>query len=186
MSTIKELAETCGVSEQAIRKWCARNQVSKDIAKHYIIDRATETAILRHYGKDEGNQVAKPTTTSCETCETSCETNETMKEIIEMLRKDLEAKDKQIESLQNSLDRTTAALVSAQESIKAAQLLQANSEQKLKMIENQLKKLKDLEENTGGSVGGIEKQKSIKINFDTLPEKKRVMKITLFLSPATT
>lgn len=135
MSTIKELAETCGVSEQAIRKWCARNRVSKDIAKHYIIDRATETAILRHYGKDEGNQVAKPTTTSCETCETSCETNETMKEIIEMLRKDLEAKDKQIESLQNSLDRTTAALVSAQESIKAAQLLQANSEQKLKMIE---------------------------------------------------
>ena len=128
MSTIKELAETCGVSEQAIRKWCARNQVAKDVAQRYIIDKATETAILRHYGKDEGNQVAQPT-------ETSCETNETMKEIIEMLRKDLEAKDKQIESLQHSLDRTTAALVSAQESIKAAQLLQANSEQKLKMIE---------------------------------------------------
>lgn len=114
MSTIKELAETCGVSEQAIRKWCARNQVAKDVAQRY--------------GKDEGNQVAQPT-------ETSCETNETMKEIIEMLRKELEAKDKQIESLQSSLDHTTAALVSAQESIKAAQLLQANSEQKLKMIE---------------------------------------------------
>lgn len=128
MSTIKELAETCGVSEQAVRKWCARNQVAKDVAQRYVIDKSTETAILRHYGKDEGNQVAKPTTTSCET-------NETMKEIIEMLRKDLETKDKQIESLQNSLDRITAALVSAQESIKAAQLLQANSEQKLKMIE---------------------------------------------------
>lgn len=128
MSTIKELAETCGVSEQAIRKWCARNQVAKDVAQRYIIDKATETAILRHYGKDEGNQVAQPT-------ETSCETNETMKEIIEMLRKELEAKDKQIESLQSSLDHTTAALVSAQERIKAAQLLQANSEQKLKMIE---------------------------------------------------
>ena len=128
MSTIKELAETCGVSEQAIRKWCARNQVAKDVAQRYIIDKTTETAILQHYGKDTRNQVAQPT-------ETSCETNETMKEIIEMLRKELEAKDKQIESLQNSLDRTTAALVSAQESIKAAQLLQANSEQKLKMIE---------------------------------------------------
>ena len=93
-----------------------------------IIDKTTETAILQHYGKDTRNQVAQPT-------ETSCETSETMKEIIEMLRKELEAKDKQIESLQNSLDRTTAALVSAQESIKAAQLLQANSEQKLKMIE---------------------------------------------------
>lgn len=128
MSTIKELAETCGVSEQAIRKWCARNQVAKDVAQRYIIDKTTETAILQHYGKDTRNQVAQPT-------ETSCETNETMKEIIEMLRKELEAKDKQIESLQHSLDRTTAALVSAQESIKAAQLLQANSEQKLKMIE---------------------------------------------------
>lgn len=128
MSTIKELAETCGVSEQAIRKWCARNQVAKDVAQRYIIDKTTETAILQHYGKDTRNQVTQPT-------ETSCETSETMKEIIEMLRKELEAKDKQIESLQHSLDRTTAALVSAQESIKAAQLLQANSEQKLKMIE---------------------------------------------------
>ena len=128
MSTIKELAETCGVSEQAIRKWCARNQVAKDVAQRYIIDKTTETAILQHYGKDTRNQVAQPT-------ETSCETSETMKEIIEVLRKELEAKDKQIESLQHSLDRTTAALVSAQESIKAAQLLQANSEQKLKMIE---------------------------------------------------
>ena len=127
MSTIKELAETCGVSEQAIRKWCARNQVAKDVAQRYIIDKTTETAILQHYGNTR-NQVAQPT-------ETSCETSETMKEIIEMLRKELEAKDKQIESLQHSLDRTTAALVSAQESIKAAQLLQANSEQKLKMIE---------------------------------------------------
>lgn len=36
MSTIKELAETCGVSEQAIRKWCARNQVAKDVAQRYI------------------------------------------------------------------------------------------------------------------------------------------------------
>ena len=110
MSTIKELAETCGVSEQAIRKWCARNQVAKDVAQRYIIDKTTETAILQHYGKDTRNQVAQPT-------ETSCETSETMKEIIEMLRKELEAKDKQIESLQNSLDRTTAALVSAQESL---------------------------------------------------------------------
>lgn len=44
MSTIKELAETCGVSEQAIRKWCARNQVSKDIAKHYPMQNIKETS----------------------------------------------------------------------------------------------------------------------------------------------
>lgn len=49
MSTIKELAETCGVSEQAVRKWCARNQVAKDVAQRYVIDKSTETAILRHY-----------------------------------------------------------------------------------------------------------------------------------------
>lgn len=39
MSTIKELAETCGVSEQAVRKWCARNQVAKDVAQRYVIDK---------------------------------------------------------------------------------------------------------------------------------------------------
>lgn len=37
MSTIKELAETCGVSEQAVRKWCARNQVAKDVAQRYNV-----------------------------------------------------------------------------------------------------------------------------------------------------
>ena len=53
MSTIKELAETCGVSEQAIRKWCARNQV------------------------------AQPTETSCETSETMKEIIEMLRKELE-------------------------------------------------------------------------------------------------------
>lgn len=135
--TIKELAAACEVSEQAVRKWCARNLVAKDVSQHYIIDETTETAILLYYGKIERNQVAKPAKLSCETNETSFATEETMKEVIEMLKKELENKDKQIESLQKLLEGTTAALVSAQESLKASQMLQANSEQKLQLIEQQ-------------------------------------------------
>lgn len=119
--TIKELSLKCGVSEQAIRKWCQRNQVAKHAKLGYCIDEATEQAILRHYGVE----VAKP----------SCETYETTKELIEMLKKELEAKDKQIESLQNALDNTTEALKNSQESLKVAQLLQGNAEQKLKLLE---------------------------------------------------
>ena len=48
MSTIKELAETCGVSEQAIRKWCARNQVAKDVAQRYNV-------LIRAQGKIDGS-----------------------------------------------------------------------------------------------------------------------------------
>ena len=131
--TIKQLAKSCNVSEQAIRKWCMRNQVAKDVSQHYIIDETIEMAILRHYGVKEGNQVSQPS-------ETSCETNETMKELFEMLKKELEAKDKQIDSLQKSLESTTEALKNSQESLKASQLLQANAEKKLMLLEEQPKK----------------------------------------------
>lgn len=126
--TIKELSEICGVSEQAIRKWCARNQVTKDVAQHYEISETIETAILRHYGKNERNQVAKHS----ETCET---VSETTKDLIEMLKKELKAKDRQIKNLQKQNESLTQALQNTTESLKAAQVLQANSEQKLQLLE---------------------------------------------------
>lgn len=126
--TIKELASRCHVSEQALRKWCARNQVAKDVSQHYIIDETIEMAILKHYGVEEGTQVAQPT-------ETSFATDETTKELVSMLKKELEAKDKQIESLQKALENTTEALKASQESLKASQLLQANAEKKVLQLE---------------------------------------------------
>lgn len=115
--TIRELAEICGVSEQAIRKWCARNRVKKDVSQHYMITTQTESAILRYYREKHSA--------------TSCEPGTATEALIEMLKKELEEKDRQITSLQTALENVTESLKSAQESIKAAQLLQANAEQKL-------------------------------------------------------
>lgn len=119
--TIKELSKVCGVSEQALRKWCARNQVAKDVSQHYIINETIEKAILQHYGKVEGNQVAKH-------IETSCETNETMKDIVEMLKRELEIKNKQIEELNERL-------AESQKLLDQQQQLTAMQEQKLQFIE---------------------------------------------------
>lgn len=118
--TIKELALQCEVSEQAIRKWCVRNHVAKDVSQHYIIDETIEKAILQHYGKVERNRVAKHS-------ETSCETNETMKDIVEMLKRELEIKNTQIEELNERL-------AESQKLLDQQQQLTALQEQKLQLL----------------------------------------------------
>ena len=137
MKTVKEMAAVCGVSEQAIRGWCRQNNVAKDAkGKGFAINESTEMAILLHYGVINAKD-AKANESSCETfCESNESSYETLK-MLEMLQKELEAKDEQIAALQMLLQSTTAALVSAQESVKAAQLLQANTEKKLQLIEQQ-------------------------------------------------
>ena len=101
--TIKELAELCKVSEQALRKWCVRNQVAKDVSQHYIIDETIEKAILKHYGVDIEKQVSQPE-------KPSFATDETTKELISMLKNELEAKNKQIEEKDKQIDKLQKAL----------------------------------------------------------------------------
>ena len=122
--TIKELSVICGVSEQAIRKWCARNQVAKDVAKHYVIDETTESLILGYYGVE----VAKHS-------ETSFATNETMDSVLEILKEQLKEKDKQIERLQNALDDT-------QKNLTQEQQLHALTKQQYALLEDSTKKKK--------------------------------------------
>ena len=120
--TIKELAAEIGVSEQALRQWCKKNNVRKERTQgtkpSYIIDFDTEKSIKEYY--------------SGETIERKAESNETKEKakkgnafdndiLLETLTKQLEVKDKQIEALteQNSslikqLDNITAALQAAQ------------------------------------------------------------------------
>lgn len=138
MTTIKELSKVCGVSEQAIRAWCRKNKVAKDAkAKGFAIDETTETAILAHYGVKKAKDAKATKAKSF----ASCETNETMimleilQKELDFCKKQLESKDAQIVALQKSLECTTEALASAQESVKASQLLQANTEKKLQIIE---------------------------------------------------
>lgn len=134
MKTIKQIADELGVNKQKVYRFIVKNHItaSSEVKQSKLYDEAAERLIKSHFDR---------ITTSCErSSEPHQKSGNEM--LLEQLIKELEVKneqlsekDKQIESLQHSLDRTTAALVSAQKSIKAAQLLQANSEQKLKMIE---------------------------------------------------
>lgn len=137
--TIKELSNMCGVSEQAIRGWCRKNQIAKDAkGKGFAIDETTETAILLHYGAINAKDAKANETKDAKANESNGETMRMLKilqEELDFWKKQIEVKDEQIAILQKSLQRTTEALTSAQESVKAAQFFQANAEQKVRLVE---------------------------------------------------
>ena len=125
---ITEIAAECGVSEQAVRAWCRRNHVAKDAEGSFAINKSQKTAIYQHYLGVERKQVSQPAKASCETCETS----ETA--LISMLQKELDrkneqlsVKDKQIEELNARLAEVSSALVAAQQTAQAAQVLHAGT-----------------------------------------------------------
>lgn len=121
--TVKQIAADCGVSEQAIRAWCRRNHIAKDAKHGFVIDETTLSAIYQHYRVDKRKQVSQRAKASFATRETSCETDfgrsshpSVPWEVYEDMRSQLEAKDRQIADL-------SKALVSSQESLRAAQIL---------------------------------------------------------------
>ena len=126
--TIKEIAAECKVSEQAIRGWCRRNHVTKDAKGSFAISESQKRKLYLHYLGVARNEVAKPAKASCETCETS----ETV--LISMLQKELDrkdaqlsAKDEQIRELNARLAECSTALLAAQETARAAQVLHAGT-----------------------------------------------------------
>ena len=129
--TIAEISVECGVSEQAIRAWCRRNHVAKDAKGSFAITETQKTAIYQHYLGVDRKEVSQPAKASCETCETS----ETA--LITMLQRELDrkseqlaVKDKQIAELNERLSECSAALLAAQQTTQAAQVLHAGTIQK--------------------------------------------------------
>lgn len=140
--TIKEIAAECGVSARAVRAWCARNEVGtlpehgrnmgRNLSEHEI------SLIYRHYGVEVGTSEHEKVGTSehrseHENGDSDAQNRSEMEQKtidllaaeLETLREQLATKDEQIKALQGQLTDTTKALVSAQESIKAAQALHA-------------------------------------------------------------
>ena len=125
---ITEIAAECGVSEQAVRAWCRRNHVAKDSKGSFAISESQKSAIYQHYLGVERKQVSQPAKASCETCETA---------LIAMLQGELDrkseqlaVKDKQIAELNERLSECSAALLAAQQTTQAAQVLHAGTIQK--------------------------------------------------------
>ena len=105
-----------GVGETMFRKM--RKEVSQSA-------KAKKTAIYQHYLGVERKRVSQPAKASCETSETA---------LISMLQKELDrkneqlsVKDKQIEELNARLAEVSSALVAAQQTAQAAQVLHAGT-----------------------------------------------------------
>ncbi len=128
MATIKEIAEKCGVSEQAIRGWCKRNQVAKDERKAYILSQEVESSIYAYYTGVNEKDVAKGERKAESNLSQDNDMIELLKAQMQMLQNELDIKNKQIADLSD-------ALKNSQESLRASQLLQANTEQKIKLLE---------------------------------------------------
>lgn len=128
MKTIKQIADELGVSKTAINKKIDNLGLRSSLRKNgnqFAIDEEQESLIKSAFlEKETQTENRKPVGEKTESLQL-------VYDMVYTLRNQLEEKDKQIKHLQEALKNTTEALAFAQESVKAAQLLQANAEKKL-------------------------------------------------------
>jgi len=122
MKTTREIAEICGVSEQAVRAWCRKNHIAKDAKGSFAISETIEYRIYRHYKGD----IAKD---AKEIAQSAKADNVVNQAIIDLLRKELEHKNKQIDEL-------SKRLMECQKLLDQEQQLRMVTEQKM-LVENQ-------------------------------------------------
>lgn len=133
---IKEIAIKCGVSDESIRKWCRKHDVSKDEKGKFLIDDDVKDKIVEHYKgttkrhnhnqkkaqpqpqpqptETAKNEQEKPqsqleSTTTTTTTSQGCATGcvtDYAAEMIEFLKEQIKEKDKQIDSLNDRLTET--------------------------------------------------------------------------------
>jgi transcriptional antiterminator len=136
MKTIKELADELGVSKTAVMKKIDNLGLREKLAKNgnrLAIREPEEKLIIEAFSKKESTTANQKTPTKSTTKSTTAnqkvgDSEELISSLLEQLKaKDLQLakKDEQIEALQNQMIQTTAALLAAQESVKAAQALHA-------------------------------------------------------------
>lgn len=136
MKTIKELADELGVSKTAVMKKIDNLGLREKLAKNgnrLAIREPEEKLIIEAFSKKESTTAnqkppTKPPTKSTTANQKVGDSEELISSLLEQLKaKDLQLakKDEQIEALQNQMIQTTAALLAAQESVKAAQALHA-------------------------------------------------------------
>ena len=122
MKTTREIAEICGVSEQAVRAWCRKNHIAKDAKGSFEISETIEYRIYKHYKVD----VAKDAKDVAQLAKADDVVNQA---IVDLLRNELEHKNKQIDEL-------SKRLMECQKLLDQEQQLRMVTEQKM-LVENQ-------------------------------------------------
>lgn len=110
MPTIKDIATECGVSVQAIRAWCRRNQVAKDAKGKWKLNESTLSLIYDYYQVNKGESSESKSETACSSSESKL--SDALQAEVDYLREQIAVKDKQIADL-------SSALVAAQDVNKA-------------------------------------------------------------------
>lgn len=155
--TIKQIADEIGVSKTAVRKKIGNLGLSDKLqtnGNRILVNERQETLIKSEFEKKEpktGNRKLV-----CEKTESLQLVSDMYFALVEQLKekdRQIAEKDKQIEYLQFSLKSTTEALALAQESVKASQLLQVNTERKILELET-----KQEQESETETVSEIEKK----------------------------
>ena len=126
MKTIREIAEICGVSEQAVRAWCRKHQIAKDAKGSFAINETIEYRIYRHYKVDVAKDVAQSTKAD----------DAVNQAIIDLLRKELDHKNKQIDEL-------SKRLMECQKLLDQEQQLRMVTEQKIQLLEQKEETIED-------------------------------------------
>lgn len=105
--TIKELSDKCGISEQSLRAWCKKNNISKATITNegkatkpsYLITPEIETMILRYYGQKGSivdDEEKKATKVKIEGKESNEANNEKVTKLENELINQLSIKDEQL------------------------------------------------------------------------------------------
>ena len=150
---LKETAEQCNITVQALRKWCKRNDIPKDAKGKYLITEEVKMEIEKHYGVETKNSENTETmetknsenTETMETMETknsetmeTMETKNTVNKLIDMLEKQLEIKDQQLEVKDKQIQELNDRLKEASERIKEMNIL-LDQQQHLHFLETKEK-----------------------------------------------
>lgn len=124
MKTTKQIADELGATKQQIYRYIKRNHIKEAYQENGVLmyDDATITLIKQGFLRVGFKSPEVPQSAS---------KFEATEALIKTLQEQLTAKDKQIEALNARLEEVTSALVSAQETAKAAQVLHAGTMQQL-------------------------------------------------------
>lgn len=137
--TIKQIADEIGVSKTAVRKKIGNLGLSDKLqtnGNRILVNERQEMLIKTAFEKKEPQTAnRKPVSGKTESLQLVSDMYFALVEQLKEKDRQMVEKDKQIEYLQSSLKSTTEALVLAQESVKASQLLQVNTERKILELE---------------------------------------------------
>ena len=121
MKTIKQIAEALNVDKQRVYRYIRKNRISEAHCEAGVMwyDEAAESIVNRHFSNNDHISEAHHTASGDAVIDT----------VVVMLQKEIDIKNEQIRELNARLAESNAALVAAQQSAQAAQMLHAGTMQ---------------------------------------------------------